>query len=77
MAPKIAIGLESTIDIVITFPTMEKFKKFTNHYNGRLSKHVEKAYRKISEEKGGEIPIDGKKKEAEKMIISREVLKRQ
>lgn len=68
MVSRIAVGLESTIDILITFSTIEKLKDFSKDYTGDLSHYVRTGYNKILSGAGGEVPIDGKKKEAEQML---------
>ncbi|KXB06801.1 hypothetical protein AKJ52_01590 [candidate division MSBL1 archaeon SCGC-AAA382C18] len=68
MEPNIAVGLESTLDIVITFPSLEELEKFSTTYKGELSNQVKKGYEKVADGLGGEIPIDGRGKEAKNMI---------
>lgn len=68
MEPTIAVGLESTIDILITFPQMDDFKEFARECDGELAPHVKRAYETIANGSGGEVPIDGKKEEAEDLL---------
>lgn len=72
-SPKVGIGLESTVDIVITFPKLENFEDFAESYEGELSDYVEKGYEIVSSGSDGEVPIDGKEEEAERMLgVARE-----
>ncbi len=68
MTIRIAVGLESTIDILITFPTLKKLEVLSRDYDGELSSHLRKSYQKIAAGAGGEVPIDGKRKEAKKLL---------
>lgn len=65
---RIAVGLESTLDILITFPDLKKLEKFKDGFEGDLSPFLEKGYQKIASGSGGEVPIDGKGKEARKLL---------
>ncbi len=67
-SPKIGVGLESTVDVIITFPEMENFEDFARCYDGSLSDYVDKGYEIVSSGSGGEIPIDGNKEEARRML---------
>lgn len=66
--PAIAVGLDSTSDNIITFPDLPGFEKFSSEYEGDLSPHVERAYRKISSGTGDEFSIDGREEEAKRMM---------
>lgn len=68
MKSKIAVGLDSTLDIVITFPELEQFKEFSLNYSGELYPHIRRGYETIAEGSGGEVPIDGKRTESEKLL---------
>lgn len=68
MQPKIAVGLESTLDILINFPELEDFKEFSRSYDGELSPYLIRGYETLSAGSGGEIPIDGKGEEARELL---------
>lgn len=68
MKPRIAAGLESTLDIVISFPDLETFEDFARYYEGELSECVWKGYEAVKNQTGGETPIDGKKEEAKRLL---------
>lgn len=68
MRSKAAVGLESTVDIIITFPDMNDFQKFAQYYEGGLSEKVDRAYKKVAKGSGDEEPIDGRGKEAQKLL---------
>ncbi len=71
--PKVGVGLESTIDILITFPKMENFEDFAESYDGELSDYVEEGYEIVGSGSDGEVPIDGKEEEAERILgVARE-----
>lgn len=68
MQPKVAVGLESTIDILITFSELEDFKEFSRDYEGELSSYLIRVYETLSAGSGGEIPVDGKGEEARELL---------
>lgn len=68
MEPNIAVGLESTLDILVTFPGLEDFREFAEEYDGELSPYVKKGYEKVSGGAGGEMPVDGKKEEGKRLL---------
>jgi len=68
MRPVIAVGLDSTLDVLVTFPNLDNFRKFAREYRGSLSSQVINAYIAISGDIGGEVPIDGKVDEVKKII---------
>jgi len=68
MRPVIAVGLDSTLDILVTFPNLDNFRKFARGYRGSLSSQVINAYAAISGDIGGEVPIDGKVGEVKKIV---------
>lgn len=68
MKPKIGVGLESTVDVLITFSEMGDFENFTQIYEGELSNQVRTGYETVAKGSGGEVPIDGKREEAEKLV---------
>ena len=44
----IAVGFDSTVDVWVTFPSLDDFKKFANGYSGRLAGHVRTCYKKVA-----------------------------
>ncbi|MFB6216444.1 MAG: hypothetical protein ABEJ72_05700, partial [Candidatus Aenigmatarchaeota archaeon] len=64
----IAVGLESTLDVLITFPSLDAFEDFSEKHEGTLSNHVKNAYEVVSSSRGGEVPIDGNKEEAQRLV---------
>lgn len=68
MRSKVAVGLESTVDIIITFPNMNDFQKFVRSYEGGLSEEVDRAYKTVAKGSGDEEPIDGRREEAQKLL---------
>lgn len=66
----VGVGLESTLDILITFPGTESFEKFVQEYQGELSPYLKRGYKTISRGSGGEEPIDGMEEEAEDLLES-------
>ena len=68
MKPVIAVGLESTIDLWITFPSFDDFARFARNYKGRLAKHVKDGYETVAAGKGDEVSIDGEGTEAQELV---------
>lgn len=68
MQPTIAVGLESTLDILINFSKLEDFGDFVRDYEGGLSSDLSRAHEKLSSGSDGEVPIDGREKEAQKLL---------
>lgn len=66
--PRIAAGMESTLDIVVNFPNLKTFEDFARSYKGELSEYVRRAYEVVKSQAGGEMPIDGKKEEAKRLL---------
>ncbi|KXB01774.1 hypothetical protein AKJ41_00320 [candidate division MSBL1 archaeon SCGC-AAA259O05] len=66
----VGVGLESTLDILITFPDSESFEELAHSYQGDLSPYLERGYKTVSRGSGGEEPIDGMEKEAEDLLES-------
>lgn len=60
----IGVGLESTLDILITFPESRSLEKFAQNYKGKLSPYLKRGYKTVSRGSGGEEPIDGMEEEA-------------
>lgn len=65
--PTFVVGLESTLDAWVTFPTISSLKRFSGKYRGGLREEVKKGYELVSGD-GGEIPIDGKSEEAHELL---------
>ncbi len=68
MKPKVAVGFESTVDIIISFPDMNDFENFARTYEGGLSKEVQRAFETVAEGSGDEEPIDGRREEAKRLL---------
>ncbi|KXB00350.1 hypothetical protein AKJ48_03600 [candidate division MSBL1 archaeon SCGC-AAA261O19] len=64
----IVVGLESCVDVWVTFPNLNGFEGFAREYDGPLTSHVKDAYSAVREGVGGEVPIDGKANEARELI---------
>ncbi len=54
-----AVGLESTLDVIITFPDLKDFKKFSDTYDGELADKLKEGYKIVESGHGDEVPIDG------------------
>lgn len=74
MEPVIAVGLESTLDVVITYPSLEVLAEFSQNYSGGLESQVKEGYRQLERGSGGEVPIDGKREEAKRLLTRSEEL---
>jgi hypothetical protein len=70
MRPVVAVGLDSTVDVWVTFPILDNLEKFANEYSGRLAGQVRKGYKTVAAGKGDEISIDGQLEEAQKLVKS-------
>ncbi len=68
MRPIIAVGLESTLDMWVTFPSLGDFARFVRGYNGRLTKYVKEGYETVATGSGDEVSIDGWVKDAQKLV---------
>jgi hypothetical protein len=68
MKPVIAVGLDSTLDIWVTFPSLTDFRKFIRQYHSSLGEYMEEAYTALRESTGGELPIDGKAGDVQKFL---------
>ena len=65
----IGVGVDSiTLDIIITLQNLNDLNRIQDIYDGELSKNLETAYKLLSEDVGGEISIDGKREDAEKIL---------
>lgn len=70
MKPVMAVGLESTLDIWVTFPSLEHLKNFVRQYTGPLAKYMKDAYTVINDGVGGEVSIDGKADDVQVLIAA-------
>lgn len=68
MQPTIAVGLESTLDNLITFSSLDDFQKFARDYEGGLAEQVKTGYETVAAGSGGEMPIDGERDEAQELL---------
>ncbi|KXB06351.1 hypothetical protein AKJ53_00590 [candidate division MSBL1 archaeon SCGC-AAA382F02] len=68
MRPKIAVGLESTLDILIHFESLGDFQSFVQSYDGELSSILKRGYETVSSNSGDEVPIDGRVEEAQRLL---------
>ncbi|MFH1821123.1 MAG: ADP-dependent glucokinase/phosphofructokinase [Methanobacteriota archaeon] len=66
--PTITVGLESTLDKWITFPSLGDFGKLAQTHKGCFSKYVKDAFKLLSAGKGDEVSIDGKRAEAQELL---------
>lgn len=68
-SPLVGVGVDSiTLDIIINFQNLEDMKDLINKYDGELLHHLTTAHKSLSNDKGGEVSIDGKGEEAEKIL---------
>jgi len=63
-----AVGLESTTDVWVTFPGLDEFARFARMYRGRLARHVKDAYETVAAGRGDEVSIDGDVESARKLV---------
>jgi len=70
MNPVIAVGPESTLDIWVTFPSLADLKEFVYRYRGPLAEHMKDAYTAVRDGIGGEVSIDGKTGDAQRLIAT-------
>ena len=68
MGPIMAVGLESTLDAWVTFPSLGDFARFALDYKGRLAKHVKDGYEMVAAGRGDEVSIDGWMKDAQELV---------
>ncbi len=67
MKPRIAVGLESTLDTLITFPELGDFENFAGDYEGDLASEIREGLETVKSNSGGEMPIDGNREEANRL----------
>ena len=63
-----AVGLESTLDVWVTFPSLDDFARFAQDYRGRLAKYVKNGYKTVAGGRGDEVSIDGYAEEAQELV---------
>jgi len=68
MGPAIAVGFDSTVDVWVTFPSLDDLEKFANDYSGSLADQVRTGYKTLAAGRGDEISIDGQLREAQKLL---------
>ena len=68
MGPTMAVGLESTLDVWVTFPSLGDFERFARDYKGRLAKYVKDGYETVAAGRGDEVSIDGRVKDAQELV---------
>jgi hypothetical protein len=68
MRPTIAAGLESTLDVWVTFPSLGDFARFAQNYKGRFTKHVRDGYETVKAGRGDEVSVDGEVEDIQKLV---------
>lgn len=68
MGPTMAVGLESTLDVWVTFPSLGDFARFARDYRGGLAKYVKDGYETVAAGRGDEVSIDGRVKDAQELV---------
>ena len=68
MKPVIAAGPESTLDIWVTFPSLADLREFAHQCGGPLAEYVKDAYTAVREGIGGEVSINGKAGDVQRLI---------
>ncbi|HID91273.1 TPA: hypothetical protein EYP44_04865, partial [Candidatus Bathyarchaeota archaeon] len=68
MTVTIAVGLEATIDVWVTFPSLDDLGRFARRYGGRLAEHVRRGYEAIAAGRGDEVSIDGRARDARTLV---------